>query len=69
MESGLTKEDIVRKPDLFMKTVQQVFRFGSTFVEKAVIKELRNEFQLPNRHYSGLTDVILEIKRSKKGQM
>ena len=61
---ALSREDIIQKPELFSKTIRQIFRFGSTYVEKALVKELRNEVQLRDRDYSGLADAILEIKQS-----
>jgi hypothetical protein len=64
MDYALSKEDIVQRPELFTKTLQQIFRFGSTYVEKALIKELRREFQPRDRHYTGLADAIIEIRQT-----
>jgi len=63
-DNALSREDIIQKPELFSKTIKQIFRFGSPYVERTLIKELRKEFQLRERDYSGLADVILEIKQS-----
>jgi len=33
-------------------------------VMRAIVSEMRGKFSLPVRHYSGLSDVISEIKKS-----
>jgi len=61
---GLTKSDIFYNPELFTKTLQNIFRFGSSYVEKGIISELKEEFSLPNRDYVHLQDVVGEIRKS-----
>jgi hypothetical protein len=44
IDNALAKEDIVRFPELFTKTLQQIFRFGAKYLEKEILYELRKEF-------------------------
>jgi len=64
-EYGLAREDVIERPELFSKTMRQIFRFGSPYVEKGLIKDLKKEFQLEEKEYSGLADVVLEIRKSR----
>jgi len=61
---NLSRDDIFDKPELFQKTIRNIFRFGSTYVEKGIISELRATFCLPERHYTGLPDAVSEIRKS-----
>jgi hypothetical protein len=59
----LARSGIFRRPDLFSKTLDDVFRGGSTLIEKAIVSELKTTFQLSNRKYSGIVDALSEMKR------
>jgi len=61
----LSRNDILDHPELFSRTLQNIFRFGSSYVEKGVISELVEEFTLPQKNYKRLSDVVNEIKKSE----
>jgi len=62
---NLSKNDIFDHPELFSSTIRNIFRFGSPYVERDIISELRAEFSLPDRIYKGLPDAVSEIKNSR----
>ncbi len=64
IDHNLSKDDIFDNPELFSKTLRNIFRFGSSYVEKAMIAELREDFSLPEREYKGLADTVAEIRES-----
>ena len=61
----LSGNDILDHPDFFSKTVQKIFRFGASYVEKAMISELIEEFSLPQGNYRELSDIVRAIKESE----
>ncbi len=62
---NLSRNEILDHPELFSKTLQNIFRFGSTYVEKAIISELVEEFTLTQGNYKRLSEVASEIKKSE----
>lgn len=58
----LSKSEIFDRPELFSNTLRNIFRFGSSYIEKEMISELCDEFRLPKRDYKSLADVVHEIK-------
>jgi len=63
MDNVLIKEDIVQFPELFRKTLVQIFRFGSTYVERAILNELKIKFKLDGSNQQTLVDAIVELRR------
>ena len=63
VDYGLSKEDIIECPDFFVRTVQQIFRFGAQYVEKEIVKELRKEFHFKNQSETGLVSTIIYLRR------
>jgi hypothetical protein len=61
----LSRNDILDHPELFSRTLQNIFRFGSSYIEKAIISELVEEFTLPQKNYKRLSDVVSEIRKSE----
>jgi len=64
IDHNLTRNDIFDNPELFSNTIRNIFRFGSPYVEKAIISEIRTEFPLPERDYKGLADAVSEIRKT-----
>jgi hypothetical protein len=62
---NLSRNEILDHPELFSRTLQNIFRFGSTYVEKAIISELVQEFTLTQGNYKRLSDVASEIRKSE----
>jgi len=60
--TNLTKEDIVKRPDLFSGTIKEIFQEGSQVIERSIISELKYEFNLPDRNYKDLEDVVNSIR-------
>jgi len=63
----LSGNDILNHPELFSRTIQKIFRFGASYVEKAMISELVEEFSLPQGDYKELSDIVRAIKKSEIG--
>src|SRR5579872_3801168 len=63
VDYGLSKEDIIRSPDLFVQTLQQIFRFGSQYVEKEIVREIWKEFGVQNPTNVGFVRSVLEIRQ------
>lgn len=63
IDHNLSRKDIFEHPELFSGTIRTLFRFGSPYVERAIISELRAEFPIPDRHYAGLADAVSEIRK------
>jgi hypothetical protein len=63
VDYGLSKEDIIRSPDLFLRTLQQIFRFGSQYVEKEIVKEIKMEFGFENHEYIGFVNTVIAIRQ------
>jgi hypothetical protein len=61
-DTKLDKGEIALRPDLFSTTIREIFRDGSSVVERAIIQELRSQFDLPNRNYKDLEDAVTSIK-------
>jgi hypothetical protein len=61
---NLSRDQIFENPELFSKTLRNIFRFGSTYIEKAIVAELRTDFALPEKEYHGLKDAVSEIRKS-----
>ncbi len=61
-DTKLSKEEIVGRPDLFTNTIRDIFRDGATVIELAIANELKAQFNLPNRNYRDLEDVVNSIK-------
>lgn len=61
-DTKLSKEQIVQRPDLLSNTIREIFRDGSCVIEEAIICELKREFDLPDRRYKDLEDVIGSIQ-------
>jgi hypothetical protein len=61
----LSRKDIFDHPELFSRTVQKIFRFGASYVEKAMISELIEEFSLAEGDYRELSDIVRAIKKSE----
>jgi len=62
---NLSRNDIFDHPELFSSTIRNIFRFGSPYIERDIISELRTKFSLPDRLYKGLPDAVSEIKSSR----
>jgi hypothetical protein len=62
IDYGLTKEDIARSPELFGISVQQIFRFGATYVEREIVKELERNFAPRDRHYGSFSEAVNDIR-------
>jgi hypothetical protein len=60
---NLSRSDIFDHPELFSKTIRSIFRFGSAYVERAMVSELKTQFSLPEKDYKVLADVVAEIKK------
>jgi hypothetical protein len=65
IDYNLSRNEILDHPELFSRTLQNIFRFGSSYVEKAIISELVREFTLTQGNYKRLSDVACEIKKSE----
>jgi hypothetical protein len=63
MDYNLLKEDVLQNPELFSKTIKNVFRFGSPYVERDIIVQLKQTFPIPERAYTDLTDIVREIRK------
>ena len=61
-DTKLSKEEITLRPDLFTKTIRDIFRDGATVIELAIISELKKQYHLPNRNYKDLEDAVDSIK-------
>ena len=61
-DTKLKKEDISTRPDLFSRTIKEIFKDGARIVELAIMDELKVEFRLPNRNYKDLEDLMNSIK-------
>jgi hypothetical protein len=48
---------------LFSKTIKNVFRFGSPYVERDIIVQLKQTFPIPERAYTDLSDIVREIRK------
>jgi hypothetical protein len=59
---NLGKSDIFGNPELFIKALKSSLRFGSYYVEKTMVSELRSSFSLKPRDGSGFIETISEIK-------
>jgi hypothetical protein len=62
MDHALAKEDIARFPELFSKTLQQIFRFGAKYVEKEILYDLRRQFALSQSGAISFAAAIHEIR-------
>ena len=62
LETKLKKEDLIERPDLFCKTIRDIFKNGSKIIEAAIAEELKNHFRLPNRNYEELGDMLASIR-------
>jgi len=62
---NLSRNDIFDHPELFSKTLRNIFRFGSSYIERAMISELAEQFSLADRNYKHFADVVAEIKSSQ----
>jgi hypothetical protein len=65
---NLSRNDIFDHPELFSKTLRNIFRFGSSYIEKAMISELIEQFSLEDRNYKQLADVVAEIRSLEYSQ-
>jgi hypothetical protein len=63
VDYGLSKQDVIRSPDLFLRILQQIFRFGSQYVEKEIVKEIKIEFGIKNDEYAGFVNTVLAIRQ------
>jgi len=63
MNYNLGRDDIFRNSELFSKTIKNIFRFGSSYVERDIITELKLSFPIPERTYVSLPDVVSEIRK------
>jgi hypothetical protein len=61
-DTNLAKEEIMKRPDLFSNTIREIFRDGSVVIEQAIIEELKFGFNLPDRNYRDLEDVVDSIR-------
>ena len=61
-DTKLTKEQIVLRPDLFSSTIKQIFRDGSCVIEESILYELKVEFNLPDRRYKDLEDLMNSVR-------
>jgi hypothetical protein len=64
-DTKLAKEDILRRPDLFGKTIRDIFKDGSFVLEQAIVNQLRMEFNLPTRNYKDLEDALNSVRLMK----
>lgn len=55
---GLSREDIPRKPEMFVKTIEKIFGLGSRVVEGAIRKELEKSFGIKDLGEHDLTTAI-----------
>lgn len=65
MDYNLSRQDIYGHPELFSASIRNIFRFGTPYVERAIISELRSTFSMPEREYRGFADAVSEIKKSR----
>jgi len=63
MDYNLTKDDVFRNPELFSRTIKNIFRFGSSYVERDIITQLKQSFSIPDRAYTDLPDAVAEIRK------
>ena len=61
-DTNLTKDEIVNRPDLFSNTIRELFRDGSIAIERAIMEELKFGFNLPDRNYKDLQEVMDSIR-------
>ena len=61
-DTKLERKGIQQCPDLFSKTLRDIFRDGSCIIEQAIIEELKIQFNLPNRNYKDLEDVVNSVR-------
>jgi hypothetical protein len=64
-QTNLNRRDIFRRPDLFSESIRKIFSGGSLTIEKKLVEEIVANFHLPVRNYSGLVDVVNEMKSRK----
>ena len=60
---GVSKEEIVDKPEAFRECLKQIFGTGSRVVEQHIVAEIRNRFNL---HSEDLVDCVKAIQTAKK---
>ena len=60
-DTKLDKDKIALRPDLFSNTIREIFRDGALVLERAIIKELKLKFNLPDRNYKDLEDAVNSI--------
>jgi hypothetical protein len=58
----------VSHPDLFSNTIREIFRGGALVLERAIIDELKTKFNLPDRNYRDLEDVVNTISLSRNSK-
>jgi hypothetical protein len=63
VDYNLSKGDIFQNPQLFSKTIQNIFRFGSSYVERDIIAQMKRTFPIPDRTYVNLADAVTEIRK------
>jgi len=62
-ETGLDKDEIVRRPDLFEDTLVKMFgERGSLAIRSAIIKEINAHFQLPSKEIPPSAGIELTIR-------
>jgi hypothetical protein len=61
-DTKLDKHEILLRPDLFSNAIRDIFREGAVVLEQELVRELRIQFNLPNRNYKNLEDVIGSIR-------
>src|SRR5579872_6811702 len=59
----LDRKEICRRADLFSDSLRKMFSDRSTIIEKGIVQEIVTTFQLSNRYYLGLSDVMNELKK------
>lgn len=61
-DTKLRKEDVIVRPDLLTKTMNEIFKDGAFLIERAIISEIKTQFRLPNRNYKDLEDILTSVR-------
>ncbi|HKW05469.1 MAG TPA: hypothetical protein VJN71_09245 [Nitrososphaerales archaeon] len=59
---SMNKEDVLSKPELFKVLLQHMFGAGSKCIERAIVREIRQCFDLDLANFFDLTEAIRKAK-------
>ncbi len=59
----MSREDIISKPELFKALLQNMFGAGGKCIERAIVREIRESFNL---HLANFFDMLEAIRKAKE---